>query len=453
MSKEFEDINLEDYENIEVEMDDIKKAKMKKVLRFKIMDKKKRSKRKIAIAASLSIIMTLGVVSQPAIAQSMPLISTIYQKMGFSEKYLPVTKYVGKSVEENGIKITVENIGASQRVIRLSIKVEAKNDIFKDPTSLIHMSGAVNGIIVGSGGSAYNIDKKNYVQVIELSSNEGFPSTGTLKLDMFSDTYQINQSIELNIDFKDSYKNNIKKEVAMENNNGEYKIVELEGTTMGTFLKVENCNLDESNGGDVRNGILLKVDDKIYYNGSSWSDGKISYISCPNLVYSDIKNSKTISAIEYKKEEGSIKLGGNSSMTKEQLEIQNKLYEEEMRKHSAIEAASIKKEKDNVEYISELTSQDGNKVNITNVERTDGKIKVYISGDERNDVLRVADSMSICDENNKNYQMYEFIRVVDNGYIVEFNNSIEGKVKVEIEDLLANKHALRFEEEVRLLLK
>ncbi|NKF07593.1 DUF4179 domain-containing protein [Clostridium gasigenes] len=463
MSKELENINLDDYKNIEVEMNDIKKAKMKKTLRKEIIRRKGRKRKTVAIVASLTFIMTLGIISQPAIAQNIPLINTMYQKMGFSEKYLPVTKYVGESVEENGIKVTVDNIAASQRAIIVSIKVEAKNEIFENPSSLIHISGSVNGISVGSGGSAYNIDKKNYVQVMELSSIEGFPSTGTLKLDIFSETYKINKSIELNIDFNDSYKNNIKKEVTMESNNGEYKVVELEGTSLGTFLKVENCKIE---GGDGSKGILLKIDDKIYRNGSFSSDGEIAYLSCPDVVYDDIKNAKNISAIEYKNEDGAVVFGGgvkstlvNSewvsvpTMTEEETEVKNKLFVEYMEKERIAKESSPKKIKDNVEYISELISQDGNKVNITNVERKDGKIKIYIDGDERNDILRVANDTFICDDNNKNYQFPELIRENREGYIIEFEDSIEGKVKVDMKDMLINKHGLRFEEEEKLILK
>ncbi|MBU3108736.1 DUF4179 domain-containing protein [Clostridium gasigenes] len=452
MSKELENINLDDYKNIEVGMNDIKKAEMKKTLRAEIIRRKRKKRKTLAIAASLTFIMTLGIISQPAIAQNIPLINTMYQKMGFSGKYLPVIKYVGKSVEENGIKVTVDNIAASERVIRISVKVEAENEIFENPSSLIHMIGSVNGISVGSGGSAYNIDKKNYVEVIELSSIEGFLSTGTLKLDIVSENYKINQSIELNIDFTDSYKNNIKKEVTMESNNGEYKVVELEGTSLGTFLKVENCKIE---GGDGSKGILLKIDDKIYRNGSSWCDGEIAYLSCPDVVYDDIKNAKNISAIEYKNEDGGVVFGGGvkstlvndewvsvPTMTEEEREFKNKFFEEYM-----------KKIKDNIGYISQLISQDGNKVNIINVERKDGKIKIYIGGDERNDILRVANDIFICDDNNKNYQFPELIRENGEGYIIEFDDSIEGKVKVDMQDMLINKHGLRFEEEEKLILK
>ncbi|SDP71187.1 DUF4179 domain-containing protein [Clostridium gasigenes] len=463
MSKEFENINLDDYKNIEVEMNDIKKAKMKKTLRVEIIRRKRKKRKTLAIAASLTFIMTLGIISQPAVAQNIPIINSMYQKMGFSEKYLPVTKYVGESVEENGIKVTVDNIAASERVIRISVKVESENEIFKNPSSLIHMIGSVNGISVGSGGSAYNIDKKKYVEVIELSSIEGFPSAGTVKLNMFSETYKINQSIELNVDFTDSYKNNIKKEVTMESNNGEYKVVELEGTSLGTFLKVENCKIE---GGDGSKGILLKIDDKIYRNGSFSSDGEIAYLSCPDVVYDDIKNAKNISAIEYKNEDGAVVFGGgvkstlvNSewvsvpTMTEEETEVKNKLFVEHMEKERIAKESSPKKIKDNVEYISELISQDGNKVNITNVERKDGKIKIYIDGDERNDILRVANDTFICDDNNKNYQFPELIRENREGYIIEFEDSIEGKVKVDMKDMLINKHGLRFEEEEKLILK
>ena len=141
-------------------------------------------------------------------------------------------------------------------------------------------------------------------------------------------------------------------------------------------------------------------------------------------------------------------------MTEEEKEVKNKLFEEDMKKSKEIAKESLpKKIKDNVEYISELISQDGNKVNITNIERKDGKIKIYIDGDERNDILRVANDTFICNENNKNYQFPEFIRENGKGYIIEFDDSIEGKVKVDMQDMLINKHGLRFEEEEKLILK
>lgn len=446
MSKEFEDINLDDYKNIEVEINDIKKAKMKKNLRGKIIKRNRKNKKSMVVAASVTLIMTVGILSQPVIAESIPILNTIYKQLGFSEKYLPVSKYVGKSVEENGIKVTVDTIVVTEHIIKAAIKVESEKEIFKNPTDTIHITGEINGIDDGSSGGWQNVDGKTQIRVIELHSSDRFPATGVLKFNIFSEEYEVNTSLEMDIDFTDSYKNNFKKEVEMASNNGEDKIVELEATALGTVLKVEKYDLDRNGG------FLLKLDDNIYScNGAAWGNVDETYVICPEALYDDVKKAKNISVIGYEDENGSPWRGVND--VNEESEKSKEYYEEEYKKEELFKDTLPKINKDNIESISELTSQDGNKVYVSNVERTDEKIKVYINGDEKNDVLRVINSMTICDENNENYQMMNKIIENDTGYIVEFDNMIEGKIKVVINDILSNKKGLIFKEEVKLTLK
>ncbi|MGL5353351.1 MAG: DUF4179 domain-containing protein [Clostridium sp.] len=449
------------YNNIKIpdNIDFIVEAGAKKASNEK---RKRKNKKAMAIAASVTTILTFGVISQPAIAKNIPLINIMYQKAGFSEKYLPITEYVGKCVEQNGIKLTIDNIAGSERAIKFSYKVEAENEIFKNPAELIHISGSVNGVSSGGGGGAKSIDEKSYIAVQQMwAPKGGFPSTGILKLDIGSDEYNINTSLEFEVDFKESSKYNFKKDVIMESKNKENKVVEIEATGLGTFLTVNKCKGFDS----PRNGMLLKIDDKIYRSMSSTGDNKKMYLAFPELVYDDVKNAKNISVIEYndeneKKEDNkpikAVWVKGKlvtPEIDYEEVERANKIYEEEEARKKIVEDELPRKTKDNIEYISEVTSQDGNKVYISDVKREDGKIKIYVNGDERNDVLRVANSIGIWDENNKNTQRVDFIRENGNGYIVEVNNDINGKVKVYIGDILFYKNNLKFGEEVRLKLK
>lgn len=424
--------------------------------------KKMKNKKAIAVAASVTTILTLGVISQPAIAKNIPLINIMYQKAGFSEKYLPITEYVGKSVEQNGIKVTIDNIAGSERAIKISYKVEAENEIFKNPAELIHISGSLNGVRTGGGGSTTAIDNKSYISVQQMwAPDDGFPATGTLKLEIGSEEYNINTSLEFDVDFKESSKYNFKKDVAMESRRKENKVVEIEATGLGTFLTVNKCKGFEG----ARNGMLLKVDGKLYRSMSSRGDDKKMYLSFPELVYEDVKNAKNISVIDYndeneKKEDNkpieAVWVNGelvSPEIDNEEIERANKIYEEEEARKKIVEDELPRETKDNIEYISELTSQDGNKVYISDVKREEGRIKIYVNGDERNDILRVAHSIGVWDENNQNTQRVEFIRENGTGYIVEVNNDIDAKVKVYVGDILYYKNDLKFGDEVRLKLK
>lgn len=420
----------------------------------KASEEKRRKKRGkyTGVAVALALITIVGVTTQPAIAQNIPILDRIYEDMGFNKEYSDVTKYVGKSVESNGMKITIDKLVATEKIIRMAIKLESENEIFDDPIDLLHISGEVNGVSLPSGGGGANLDKKTQVRVIDISSDEKLPSKGTIKINIYSEKHKINESIELNVDFTDSYRNNFKKEVEMESDKSETKVVEIEANSIGTILKVESRDYKKIES------LLLKVDDKIYFEGSSHGNEKGAYILFDGALEEDIKNAKSISIMERKNLSGELKGGISIDSTgeekkahEERLEVDKKIYEENEKKYNEAKAKLPVMNKANIEYISELTSVDGDKVYISNVERIDGKIKVYLNGDKRGDMLRVLNSMMMYYEDTNSYS-FGLMRETNTGYSIEFEDKSEGKVVVKIQDILIEGRERNFGEEIKLTL-
>lgn len=408
----------------------------------KVEKKKRNNKKIISIAAALVVVILVGTTSQPALAEKLPVISNIYESLGFGEKYNSISKYVGKSIESNGIKVTIEKIIATENFIKIAVKTEANYDAFDGPTDLLHITASVEGKNLGSGGGAYVEDKRNQHSVIELMSDDGFPNKGIIKLDVDSDKHNIHESIELNTNFIDSYKDNYNKTVSMEEENSSVEIEKLESTKAGTFVKFKR---KDNMGWDF---CLMKVDNKLYSHGASSADENSMQTIFPDLTDDIIKNAKELAIIQ-------IDNGGlyksyrvSSEMTEEEVKAVEAKSEEDTKKYEEAVSKLPGASKNGVDYIPELKSIDGEKVEISDVIREDGKVKIKVTGTSKDHMLRVVNTMDINYSIDNTYNIERMITEVDNGYVVEFKDKKDSRIKVRIGDILNEKKGRIFGDEI-----
>lgn len=445
MNKKYDDIKIPN--NIDSIIEDgAKKAS--------ILKRKKSRKRGMSIAAALAVFMIVGVTSKPALAGDIPVLSDLYIALGFTEDYLPVTKYVGKSVEGDGIKVTVDNIAATNQIIKMTVKIESEAGIFELPSDYgVHVTAEVNGMSVGSGGGSYNVDKNTQVRVLDLMTMDGFPSNGTIKLNISSEEYDIDESLEFKVDFTDSMKDNYKKNVIMEKSCDGNNVYSLEATGIGTMLEVETYKGDTDS-------VILKIDDRVYYwTGPSIGDEEKSYMFFDEVLKEDVEKAKDISVIIRKdvvvQGVGIVSWPEQTEQEKkaqeEKLKEANIKYEEEQRIYNEAYSKLQKENKDNISYVTEIQSKTGEIVYLSGVERNENKITVAIDGQNKSDALSVAINMYLDYEDDSLYEGRMILRETNTGYVLEYDKVKDENVVLRAGNILLGDSVVT--EEVKLILK
>ncbi|GFZ32893.1 hypothetical protein CSC2_34190 [Clostridium zeae] len=130
--------NEEEFDNIETDLTDLEVKQLKNNFRKNIKVSKK--KRFIYIAASLAIFITVGTFTvKPAFAQSfiesIPVIDSLYEKLGYYKEFKDFSSYVGLSQEKNGYKFTIdklmaddENVMVAMRIYKPGLNIEKNKD-------------------------------------------------------------------------------------------------------------------------------------------------------------------------------------------------------------------------------------------------------------------------------------------------------------------------------------
>lgn len=130
--KLFNEIKFEEIElnNIEEEVDIIQKDRIKKNLNNKIKGENRSNKLKyISIAAAITLVFSIGVVTtSPTFAKNIPVLNSMIQilnnKYGNKGDYAKYSEIINKSVSNNGITITINEVIAddSKLIIGYTLK-------------------------------------------------------------------------------------------------------------------------------------------------------------------------------------------------------------------------------------------------------------------------------------------------------------------------------------------
>lgn len=445
MKKDFDftNINIADYENIDITLDDIKKEKMKRNLRNTIKRNKSRKRVIAASVALFTLATTVGITSQPVLAQKLPILDNLYKSLGFYEKYLPESDYIGKTVSGDGVTVTLENIIGTKHVIKVALKVEGSG-------TPVYLNANLKGVeSEGSMGGAYNIDDNTNMQVIELISKKGFPKRGKLELNIGSVDSDLNEKLILDVDFSNSYNKSFKQDLNIDvvSNNNTLKLKGMEATPIGTLLEFESNEISHEDG------INLKIDDKIYQClGGTFGDKESTYIMCPQATYEDVKDYKEISLIQYKYDRSKTSNEELAELTDEELEERKyKITDEELELIKRMDSFE-KAEKNGVSYTKEIVFSNGNKAEIYDVKREKDIVTAYLKGDDSKQILAVALSLMMISWNEDNTRGMFLNRVIETneGYAVEFSAAQGEKVNIEFGAYSLELTADRIGDEIKL---
>ncbi|MEL5896901.1 DUF4179 domain-containing protein [Clostridium sporogenes] len=374
---DFQDVDLEEYNSIDIKFSNKEKEDIKKKLRKKII--KRKNKRK-ELVASIALVLTLVLLFSNAngvVANVVPTFNKIYESLGFKSKDLPHSVYIGKSYEENGIKVTLENLVGTKHVIKVALKVQYSDKWKKSNRPLVHFAYGFEGKLdTGSSGGLKNIDENTELMVIDFSSYKELPSKGNFKIEAVSDGFKKPLVWDMKVDFSKNFKDTIEKQVTISKNIG-VNINHIEANILGIIIKSNNWLVALSNGDTY----YLKLDNKIYpIFGSEWTSEKEDYIFTflQNVNYNSIKNSKNISFIKHSIER-SKKIDSNKMIKEEEIKYYDKIEKQ---------LNNIPKEEESgVLYTKNITFNNGNRAEIYNIERKGGKFEFMLKAMIRNKYL------------------------------------------------------------------
>jgi len=385
------------------------------------MINKKISKVLGPVLGVMGFMLAIGVLEAPVLAADNVQATSTYinSTTSAAATYKDYSVNVNKSVTQNGLKVTLEKAIATKHKLNAVIKVESTQpfDQTKNDNSIFQLLYGENHF-GGQGMSSNYIDDKTLLITIEQDNNdEEFPEKGELRLDVVFPNYKVNIGMDASVDFSESFKNIIEKDISTKISGSDCTLNKLESDVLGTVVTYKEPQKDHEDR-YMDSSMILKVGDKMYKlrsSGSSSDDkGTRGTYASKAATYDIVKDQKDISIIpltcnitwdEFRKTHEN-----NNSKEYEKKDITN-----------------------NVSYLKSFDFSDGSKGEIYNIERNDTSVKVYCKGTSEKASLLMASSMSIYYqfvEGQTNYTDYDsdkymsFYKDPNNalGYIVEFNN-------------------------------
>lgn len=403
--KNFEESNIDerDFENINENLSEIDKERIKKRLKVQILKSQKYNRIIKSIVASIAFLNVVGITSTPVIASRIPFIETIYKNLGFYDKYLDYTQYIGESVEENGIKLTVDNIVGTKHKIIVSIKIESEEKLSDEFRQGLFITSSM-------GGSSWNSsllknsnpNENTIISVMEHSNYEGYLRRGDLEINIRSGNF-IDSKLRFPVDFSKSFDNTIERKLNKTVESLDGKVTNIESNIIGTTITIKNNeNYYEDNYG-VIGGLLLKVDERIFVANSSQIKDNELRVDFPGATYDVVDKAKDISIIPIKTD----------------LNIEEVLDIENVSKISSTELG--------ITYDKSIEFNDGTIGQVYNVEREEDVVRIYYKGETEKHSLLLATEMGLWwSENEGEYTVYNGSFYKDKneelGYVAEFKD-------------------------------
>lgn len=434
----YENIDLNEFNSIDIKFSKEEKDELKKKLRKKII--RRRGKRTGLVAAAAVILVSTMLLPnvRTVLADRIPVFNELYETLGFKTEYLDKSVYIGKTYEENGIKITLDNLVGTKHLVKASLKIQYSDKWNKSKRPVILFDSGFDGKInTGSAGGSKDIDKNTTITVIDLMQDKEFKNKGDFTIKAFSDAFKKSMIWNMNVDFSKNFNDTIEKDVTMSKNLG-FNIKHMEISKIATTIDSDNWRKSSTNGRQY----YFRVDNKIYpIIGASCGDANgHTFTFMENMTYDAIRNAKNISLVEYRDKNDYSKY---NKMAKNEM---NKLDDEEQKLLDKLP----KVQKDGVTYAENITFKNGNKDEIYNVERKNNKLYVYIKGNDKKQIF----SMLL------NYKLYtssgslvQSIEETNEGYIAEFDDISNKNVILKMECGILECNGNYSENEAKLTLK
>ena len=188
--KLFNQIRLEESE---FNVMDEEVGKLQKLRIIKNLNKRIKGKNNLNVlkygsaAAMISLVLLVGVgTASPAFVENIPILNSITQsisnKMGFHIDYIKYSQLVNKSVTNNGIKITINEVLADNSKLIIGYTIKSDKKIENLQSYSLSRFLKINGKSFASGGSAIG----NYVDDYNFEESEEIHTTLPQDSDKFN---------------------------------------------------------------------------------------------------------------------------------------------------------------------------------------------------------------------------------------------------------------------------
>lgn len=370
----------------------------------------------------MGFILAIGILEVPVLADgNVQTASTYtYSTTSAAVTYKDYLINVNKSVEQNGLKVTLERAVATKHKLKAIVKVESTKpfDQTKDDNSIVQLLYGENGF-GGQGMSSDYIDDKTLLITIEQdrdSDEKEFFEKGEIRLDVVFPNYKVNIGMDARVDFSESFNNVIEKDIKAKISESYCTLNKLESDVLGTtitYSERQKVHDDKS----IDSSMILKVGNRMYKLRSSGSssdgEGTKGTYESKAATYDSLKDQKDISIIPL-----------ICDITWDELRKTEDNNEKEYADRETI---------NNVRFVKSFNFSDGSNGEITNIERNDNSVKVYCKGTSEKTSLLMASSMNMYYKfvegqvDSVNYESDNYMSFYKDpndtlGYIVEFDN-------------------------------
>jgi hypothetical protein len=423
------------------------------------MINKKLSKTLGPILGLMSFILATGVVESPVFAADIDTTTTTQAGVTYTDSTASVQPKdysiaIGKTITENGLKVTVDKAIATKHKLKVTLKIEGDKALedFNHNNSIFTLTYGDNDSSFGSGSHAQLLDDKTMLLTLEKENYRGeYPEKGDMRVDVVLSNYKVNIGMDIPVDFSSSFENYITKNISGKIPQLDYTLNGLETDVMGTTITYTEPIHDDYNDNTLWNSkILLKVGDKMYLTDTrgNYSDNDDKTIT-GNYVsalptYDIVKNEKNISLVP---------IFSNISI--------EDLYD--LNLHDDISKQNTTKDiLNNISYEKNFSFSDGSKGEIYNIERNDNSIKIACKGQSEIESLLMASSLNL---------HYEYVKGQKNnipynnratciyrdpkdslGYIVEFYDVQKNNAtKLYIDPMIKQVNMYKLGDEIKLL--
>lgn len=422
------------------------------------MKKKKIVKLLGPVAGIMSFMLLTGVFTTSAFADQVSTSSTAITQNSTKD----YKKIINKSVEQNGVKVTLLDVVATKHKIKANIKLECSKGLQDEKKNGLFVQGIYNmQESWGGGQGTSNIDDNTLIVEIEdeCEDNSEYKSNGDYRLDIVVPYYKVNIGMNIPVDFTSEFAKVKENEVSIYVKDLDVNIKKVESDILGTNIYYTQKSQNYSNSdfdNEVHDPIvLLKVGDKIYvansYGGANWGsyneDNDLEYRTyySKDATYDKVTTTDAISIIPISND-----ITYNES---------NKFYDEKYKDGYEVNEEDYTTEQ-SVSFVKEFDFSDKSKGEIYKIERDNDIVKLYCKGNSKEKSLLMASTMDIYpkyDENEQYYYDEYYYKTIykdkndDNGYVVEFTNVDKDRnMIVGIDDLIQFSDRYKFGEEIKL---
>ena len=314
-------------------------------------------------AVIMGFIVAMGAVSVPVYA---------------AETVISQNADAGYEMNQNGVKFKVNKIIGTKHRVKVDAVIQREAGIEDYSYGNLNFNIYMDDNHDCGGSMSWGNSDEKTVTIKAIDENdEGFAETGKLRIDAVMGQYDFNGSLVIPVDFTESFKQIMEKDVN-EKIADDVKIIKFESDAISTRLIVDEPEKDffSKVSYNENTDFIIKADDKIYTLRSlDFTNDENNYCIYENegVTFNDIKDAEKISIIPLK-----------CSMTDKERENYYKDMNEDFDSQRVTE--------DKVNYKKEISFADGTKGEFK-VERADNKIKFYCSSDSDKKSLLMASTL------------------------------------------------------------